>query len=405
MSLLMPLSPVVLMALAPSPTLVVAPLQARPADREDAETITRLVRIYAGQSAAFSLVTPEEVGAIDEEVKRQLSGGCNEASCIAELGGALGAKYMITGSLDRLGKRYIITLKLIDIEQVRAISTVASQERSIEAFADSLPLTIRQLFKEEPLSLVAAPQETEAESAAKPKKPKLLGSSSRPAQSCREIKRVRGKAAKSGVYWLDPKVGSGAPFKAYCSMNNLGGGWTLVMVMDGRKSTFAYDAKLWKNKVTLAADFNRKSRFEHKSAGYHRLPFSEVMVGLKVGKEFQVLGIPQKAKSLHALFADGKYRATKIGRKKWKALIDKSSLQKLCNREGFNVHTGLMRVRIGIIANQESDCNTPDSRLGLGGGSNEKGRGAGRAAGNEAVGWQPDGGKRKTTAWGYIYVR
>jgi TolB-like protein len=402
MSLLFPLA---LVALASPPTLVVAPFQARPADREDAQTITRLVGIYAGQSAAFSLVTPEELGAIDEEIARQLSGGCSEASCIAELGGALGAKYMITGSLDRLGKLYILTLKLIDIEQVRAIGTAASQERSVEAFADSLPGTIRKLFKEEPVSLVAAPKELKAKPAGKSKKASSLGDSSRPAQSCREIKGVQGKAAKSGVYWLDPKVGSGAPFKTYCSMNNLGGGWTLVMVMDGRKDTFAYDSKRWKDKATLAAGFNKKGRFEHKNAGFHRLPFSEVMVGLLVGKDFRVLGIPQKAKSLHALFANGKYRATKLGRKKWKALMKKSSLQKHCNREGFNVHNGLMRVRIGIIANQEKDCKTPDSRLGLGAGSNDKARGPNRAAGNEAVGWEADSGKRQTAAWGYVYVR
>jgi hypothetical protein len=393
------------MALAPAPTLVVAPFQARQVDSEDAATITRLAAIYAGQSAAFSLVTPEELGAIDEEIKRQLSGGCSEASCIAELGGALGAKYMITGSLNRLGKRYILTLKLIDIEQVRAVSTAASQEGSIEAFADSLPHTIRQLFKEEPLSLAAAPLENKAKGAAKPKKLPLLGGSDRPAQSCREIQRARGKSAKSGRYWLDPKVGAGAPFDVYCSMNNLGGGWTMVMGMDGRKGTFAYDAKLWINKATFTAKHKKNSRFEFKNAGFHRLPFSEVMVGLKVGKDYKVIAIPKNAKSLHALFADGKYRATKLGRKKWKSLITKSSLQRHCNREGFNVHTALMRVRIGIISNQEKDCKTPDSRLGLGGGSSDKSRGPKRAAGNEAVGFSPDRGKRKTSAWGYVYVR
>ena len=399
MPLLLPLIPVALFALAPAPTLVVAPLQARPADREDAETITRLVAIYAGQSAAFSLVTPEEIGAIDEEIKRQLSGGCNEASCIAELGGALGAKYMITGSLNRLGKRYILTLKLIDIEQVRAVSTVASQERSIGVFADSLPTTIRQLFKEEPVSLPAPPQKIEA------KKVPLLGSSSRPAQNCREIQRARGKAVKSGWYWLDPRVGAGAPFKSYCSMTKIGGGWTLVMAMDGRKGTFAYDAKLWKNKATLRADGKGKGPFEFKSAAFHRLPFSEVLVGLNVGKKFRILAIPKKAKSLHALFADGKYRPTKLGRKKWKRLISKSSLQRHCNREGFNVYNALMRVRIGIIANQEKDCHTPDSRLGLGAGSNDSKRGPKRSAGNEAIGYEADKGKRATAAWGYVYVR
>ena len=133
-----------------APTLVVAPLSSSGQDQSDAQTITRLVRIYAGQSRAFTLVTPEELGAIDEELKRQLSGGCAEASCIADIGGALGAKFMITGSLDRLGKRHILTLKLIDIEQVRAVNTVAGQANSVEEFADTLPIRMQELFGERP---------------------------------------------------------------------------------------------------------------------------------------------------------------------------------------------------------------------------------------------------------------
>ena len=130
------------------PTLIVAPLRSSQAASKDAQTLTRLVRIYAGQSSQYTLVTPEDLGVIDEEIKRQLSGGCDEASCIAELGGALGAKYLVTGGLDQLGKRYILTLKLVDIEKVRALSTVADQSETIEAFADSLPAKVRELLKD-----------------------------------------------------------------------------------------------------------------------------------------------------------------------------------------------------------------------------------------------------------------
>jgi hypothetical protein len=42
------------------------------------------------------------------------------------------------------------------------------------------------------------------------------------------------------------------------------------------------------------------------------------------------------------------------------------SLQPHCNREGFNNDVpGYTRVRLGIVANQENDCASPDSRLGL----------------------------------------
>ena len=131
---------------AAKPTLVVAPLQSELEDARDARTLSRFLRTYAGQASGYTLVTPEDMGAIDEELKRQLSGGCSEASCIAEIGGALGAQFMITGSLDRLGRRYILNIKLIDIEQVKAITTLAIQARSTEAFADLLPQELNQLL-------------------------------------------------------------------------------------------------------------------------------------------------------------------------------------------------------------------------------------------------------------------
>jgi TolB-like protein len=84
---------------------------------------------------------------IDDELERQLSGGCAEASCIAELGGALGAQYIITGNLDRLGSLYILSLKLIDIEQVSAVKTAAIQEASLEGFARRLSDEITELLR------------------------------------------------------------------------------------------------------------------------------------------------------------------------------------------------------------------------------------------------------------------
>jgi hypothetical protein len=89
------------------------------------------------------------MGAIDEELKRQLSGGCDEASCIADLGGALGAQFMITGKLKRMGKRYILLLKLVDIEKVKAINTQKIMAGSPEVVADLLDSKVAELLGDE----------------------------------------------------------------------------------------------------------------------------------------------------------------------------------------------------------------------------------------------------------------
>jgi TolB-like protein len=131
---------------AAKPTLVVAPLQSAKRDKDNADTLGEMIRIQVGKSDRYTLVTPEDMGAIDEELKRQLSGGCDEASCIADLGGALGAQFMITGKLKRMGKRYILLLKLVDIEKVKAINTQSVMAAGPEVLLDLLESKVAVLL-------------------------------------------------------------------------------------------------------------------------------------------------------------------------------------------------------------------------------------------------------------------
>ena len=93
------------------------------------------------------------------------------------------------------------------------------------------------------------------------------------------------------------------------------------------------------------------------------------------------------ASSLYSIIFDGKHQATQLGPDTWKSLIgSQASLQRNCNREGFNVKsTNLDRhakARIGIISNNENDCIYTDSRIGFGGGGVPNNN---NTCGNEAV--------------------
>ena len=107
-------------------------------------------------------------------------------------------------------------------------------------------------------------------------------------------------------------------------------------------------------------------------------------------QDIRFVVIPRKADSLHSLIEDGNYRATSLGRDKWVGLMRAfESLQPNCRKEGFNpscisVH---VRARIGILGNNEADCNTCDSLLGFG-------LDVGRSCGDLS-----------TTTMGYIFVK
>ena len=109
--------------------------------------------------------------------------------------------------------------------------------------------------------------------------------------------------------------------------------------------------------------------------------------------------------SLYSLIADGRYCQTSLGREKWKTLIgSEGSLQKWCNKEGFNAVGGgnyQSQARIGIIGNDQNDCNSCNSRIGFGTGGIPDDT---NTCGNEAN-HGGDNGNNYIKTMGYILVK
>ena len=126
---------------------------------------------------------------------------------------------------------------------------------------------------------------------------------------------------------------------------------------------------------------------------------------MKFGQQIKFIVINKQANSLYSLIADGQYRNTSLGRDTWKSLIGSdASLQKNCNKEGFNAvgdNSGQSKARIGISSNQQEDCTSCDSRIGFGtGGKHDNSN----SCGNEAT-HSPDNGDKHIKAMGYILVQ
>lgn len=201
----------------------------------------------------------------------------------------------------------------------------------------------------------------------------------RPAEaSCRDIFN-EGRGKGNGAYLLQMPTGS---ISVYCHMTSHGlaacggGGWTLVMKIDGKKSTFHYDSEYWSNNkgLNLTEGETMFDNQETKLPTYWSTSFSKICLGVKTGRKTNFVVISKEASSLHALIADGKYRSTSLGREKWKSLINPSgSLQPHCNKEGFNARCNkgddgqaFSKARIGVLGNNEDSCSSCDSRIGFG---------------------------------------
>ncbi|HAN30682.1 MAG TPA: hypothetical protein DCQ06_03710, partial [Myxococcales bacterium] len=241
-----------------------------------------------------------------------------------------------------------------------------------------------------------------------------IGTKDAPGISClaiRDVLKEQGKSLKSGVYWLKAaKAPAKEAYQAYCEMTVDGGGWTLVIKASGSAKTFVYDSSWWNNNKALAADKADYDNSEAKLASYWTVAFSEVRMGMEYKKVRKWLTIGVKANSLYSVVADGKYRAfTKnAGRSAWKGLISGSTLQKNCNREGFNNRTNLSNhagIRIGILGNEQSDCSTPDSRIGFGARGDVGGIDKNMPVGSAASYGGDNGNKSVKADFGWIFVR
>jgi len=229
------------------------------------------------------------------------------------------------------------------------------------------------------------------------------------ASTCKEI-YTKNLSEGNKAYLLS--VGS-EKTRVYCHMSSAGigtcggGGWTLVMKIDGSKGTFHYDSKLWSTKTdyNLPGGGSGFDNQETKLPTYWNTPFSKICLAMKIGLQMGTIMINKHARSLYSLIADGKYRATSLGRKKWKTLIgSQGSLQPYCNKEGFNAvcsDSHASKARIGILGNNQNECSSCDSRIGFGtGGYNDDSN----TCGNEAL-HSPDNGNRHIKAMGYILVQ
>jgi hypothetical protein len=179
----------------------------------------------------------------------------------------------------------------------------------------------------------------------------------------------------SGVYELDVDGPTGAlsPFSAYCEMTEDGGGWTLLLKLNGGATTFEYNKAIWTNNQTLSPTSPGLDQTQAKLAGFSTMPFTQVRVGMALpgtnASTIKWLVANVGKPSLQSLFStQGRVDLSSApGRSAWLDLLPGASMQDKCNREAVNNGSSGASVRIGILGDDNNGCANPDSWVGIGG--------------------------------------
>lgn len=119
--------------------------------------LTARVAELVGKRPEVVVVAPDEVRAMLANEANKQRAGCGEASCLAEIAGALGADLLVSGSVGKIGDAWSVSLSAIDARQVRTVNRVSATWRgeSIALLELADPL-VTQLLADEHEQLTGA---------------------------------------------------------------------------------------------------------------------------------------------------------------------------------------------------------------------------------------------------------
>ena len=95
-----------------------------------------------------TVVSAEEIRSMIGFEQQKSKLGCQETSCLAEIGGALGVDFLLTGSLARFGSTYLLSLQLVETRaaQVKRQASFQLQGKSDDALLAAVRKAVEQLF-------------------------------------------------------------------------------------------------------------------------------------------------------------------------------------------------------------------------------------------------------------------
>ena len=111
------------------------------------DALSDLLSAQIASMGPFKVIGKNDIkSALQLENQRSLL-GCDDTSCVAELGGALGARWVVVGNVGRFDKSFLMNLKILDAEQVKVVAAVARMVRGDQsALIDILGETVHELM-------------------------------------------------------------------------------------------------------------------------------------------------------------------------------------------------------------------------------------------------------------------
>jgi hypothetical protein len=119
-----------------------------PADLASALTDSLEVQVRH-RATGYRVIGASDVRSMIQFDAQKTKLGCQETGCLAEIGGALGAQEVVSGSLVRLGDTFVLTLRRVDVAKAVVISDASQTVKGgkEDQLLDAVQAGAAQLFQ------------------------------------------------------------------------------------------------------------------------------------------------------------------------------------------------------------------------------------------------------------------
>lgn len=96
---------------------------------------------------AFRVIAQADIRAVLRAEEQKALLNCDDVRCMAEIGGALGVRYIVVGNVGKFGRLFLLNLKVVDTERVRVMASISQKVRGgEEALVEALPGAARSVL-------------------------------------------------------------------------------------------------------------------------------------------------------------------------------------------------------------------------------------------------------------------
>jgi len=122
-----------LMVAENAPIIAILPLEGKGISSDEADLLTDAIVISFQDAAKYKIMERAQISTILKEQGFSNSGACDTSDCAVKIGQLLVVKYIVTGTVGKLGESWIINLKMIDPSSGAIVNSVREKRKgSIE---------------------------------------------------------------------------------------------------------------------------------------------------------------------------------------------------------------------------------------------------------------------------------